>query len=354
MTLVLTHRRLFALAFLGAALAVLGGALAAASTREEKKDDGKSWFPGDGAIFLSVRLTDVLNSPLGKEVLKARPRDLLDAIKEQEKISGYKLTDVDSHSLMLIDLPTDPFKPAYNFVALVEFNKDVDAKKLRENMEKIYTGLMLKGEEAKAGDRKYFAYKSAPGGLFPFEIGLYQEGDRLYATFIGDKFVKILEKGRSKPEGPLAEAIARAKTNHLVAAASPALMTDIARKFIPKDYEALADYRTAILVGNVDKAGVTLEATGTFADEDKARAAVKSLEAARLAAVPLLAIPRKEAGEDKAKLKALDKVEAALKKATITRSRAEVVIQVKLEVEASDVIELRTLIKRLAALAFRD
>jgi hypothetical protein len=153
------------------------------------------------------------------------------------------------------------------------------------------------------------------------------------------KVKEALEKGPRKPDGPLAAAIAASRTNQLVVAAVGSLIPADALKTAPDAVKPLTRFQSAVLLGNLGKAGPEFQLTAAFADEDQAREAVKALESGRDALAPFFAEARKKAGDNKAQLKAVDRVEAALKGAENTRAKAEVVVKAKLEFDAADFLE---------------
>src|SRR5262249_41147948 len=75
--------------------------LAALTLTGAARADDKSYLPGDGQLFVSYRIADVLNAPLGKEVRKGLPRAILDAINKQEEASGLRMIDLEYNASTL-------------------------------------------------------------------------------------------------------------------------------------------------------------------------------------------------------------------------------------------------------------
>jgi hypothetical protein len=311
------------------AVFALTAAASAAPVRDDKpKDAGLSWLPGDGKLFCSFRMHDVLDSPQGKEVRNGLPKAFTALIDQAEDMAGYYMIDV-TYTAEVFD---DPLKQ--DQLSVAEITKPFDIKTMLATLEKNGG----KVEERKAGGKTYYAVTNLPGPTDrPMAVAVAAGGVLLSGTEA--KVKAALEKGPRKPGGPLAAAIAASRTNQLVVAAVGSVIPADALKQIPDAVRPLTRFQSAVLLGNLGKDGPEFRLSAVFADEDQAKEAVKALEAGRETVAGFLAEGRNKAGDNKPQLKAIDRLAAALKGAEISRTRAAVEVKARVEFSAADFLE---------------
>jgi hypothetical protein len=267
------------------AAAVMAGALAVAwavgspgaAARDEKADAPAAALPpdlarvpADSVALASLRLADLLRSPVVKPVLdnKEMGKEIADALKEGEKNLGVPLTEVERITAVLPAL-VQGAEP----VVFVATTKPYDKKKLVA---------ALGGQEETYKGQTYYT-KGA-------RQALHLLGDRAFVFGVTSDIKNLLD-APAKATGPMAAGIKLAAGKHLASlAVYPIPIGDQFGELLPPEGEPFkpllkAKLATATLdLGEESRASLRL----TFSDEAGAKAAVKSVQVGQQLAKQLL------------------------------------------------------------------
>jgi len=103
-------------------------------------DDPLAWVPSNAGFFAHLRVNELWNSPVGKEVRKSAAEQLKLPLEELKKQTGIDLETVDTATFLFPNMPQGP-GDEQTFVILVTttkpYDRDVLLKDLREDDAKV-------------------------------------------------------------------------------------------------------------------------------------------------------------------------------------------------------------------------
>lgn len=227
------------------------------------------YVPGDAQGFVSVRVADIWNSPLGQEAQKKMKKSMpgKDPNEEIVKEMGILPADIERLTFVAVDAQKEVMW------IIVATNKPYDKDKI------LKSGNYPNPTEAKAGDRTYYVRKK-----WPEENALYFLNDRVFLFAPSSKVMpKAMEYLDGKGgKGPLEGALKLAAEKHaLVAGINPPpeiLAMGAAQMKPPMDVlKPLFDLKTATVVADLGD-GLNLDLSLHFAADDKAAAGKRGLD----------------------------------------------------------------------------
>ncbi len=261
--------------------------------------------PKDAAFFAHIKIGNVLETTLVKELLKPldpKLRNQLFQSADLEKEFGFTLADLESLTLVLPRVGgDDPIESGY---AVVVTKKAIDKKKLTAKLKrtweghkhgfppgvdppiplpKIICGDIVDGPPKEALPPK----KKLPENVLPLEMGEYNMvfvGEREF-ILVSDHALDSVLNLKVKETGPHNASLKKAASNDFLAVIGYHPSAGVEESIPPEALPELKDYLPAILPAHGEvtltmKKGVELEGTWLYSNEEKAKEGVRAMSKA--------------------------------------------------------------------------